>query len=199
MGRGKGLGCVALTQSIRDISPILTQANIRILLKILESEIQAYGLKFGLGLARKLHSLKPREAYVFYGSETFFIKARPTLSQPHGLKDFGEISEYVMPTKAIQRFYQRIETLPAEVEGVLAPPPEVELTAEERRVIEILRDMGSECRSKPIDRSIIFCQSPPTRCGIFEKIILVLLSDRTKKVQFGTDFEKQTVCDCLTK
>ena len=101
-GRGKGLGMVILTQTIKDLPEIFTQADIRILLKIAEGEIQTYGSRYSLDLARRLRTLGPREGYIFYGSEQFYCKFRPTLSNPKGITSSTELSEYSAPHRALQ-------------------------------------------------------------------------------------------------
>jgi len=101
-GRGKGLGMVVLTQTIKDIPEILTQANIRILLRIAEGEIQTYATKYSFDLARRLRTLGPREGYVIHGSEQFFCKFRPTLSSPKGVTSATELADYTAPRRALQ-------------------------------------------------------------------------------------------------
>jgi len=100
-GRGKGLGMVVLTQTIKDLPEVFTQADMRILLRIAEGEIQTYGLKYTLELARRLRTLGPREGYVFSGSEQFFCRFRPTLSSPKGVTS-SELLEYSAPHRALQ-------------------------------------------------------------------------------------------------
>lgn len=100
-GRGKGLGMVVLTQTIKDLPEIFTQADMRILLRIAEGEIQTYGMKYGLELARRLRTLGPREGYVFSGSEQFFCRFRPTVSNPKGVT-YSELLEYSAPNRALQ-------------------------------------------------------------------------------------------------
>ena len=101
-GRGKGLGMVVITQTIKDLPEIFTQANTRILLKIAEGEIQSYAQKFNTDLARRLRLLDAREGYVFLGSEQFYCKFRPTLSNPKGILTKEELRQYSAPHKAFQ-------------------------------------------------------------------------------------------------
>jgi hypothetical protein len=101
-GRGKGLGMVTITQVIRDLPEIFTQADIRIMLKIAEGEIQGYAQKTNTELARRLRLLNPREGYVFFGSEQFFCKFRPTLSLPKGISSREELARYSSPEKSLQ-------------------------------------------------------------------------------------------------
>jgi hypothetical protein len=146
-GRGKGLGMVVLTQTIKDLPDIFTQADIRFLLRIAEGEIQTYGLKYSLDLARKLRTLGPREGYVFYGSEQFFCKFRPTLSNPKGITSPSELSEYSAPHRALQMAVGRLmvenhgtpvpATTPSVQQPVIeaqSPKPDLEL-----RAIEVLK------------------------------------------------------------
>ena len=151
MGRGKGLGVVLATQSIKDLSETLTQANLRILLRILEGEIQQYGLKFGLDLARTLHSLEPRLGCIYYGNKRFFCKFRPTLSMPKGIEDVEEIRRHSMPEKMVEAFKRQIAVRKAdekiELEGKEKPALS-DLSPDELRVINALVESGGVCRSK---------------------------------------------------
>lgn len=101
-GRGRGLGMVIITQTIKDLPEIFTQAETRILLKIAEGEIQSYAQKFNAELARRLRLLGAREGYVFLGPEQFYCKFRPTLSNPKGVLTREELRQYSAPYKAFQ-------------------------------------------------------------------------------------------------
>jgi hypothetical protein len=129
--RAKGLGVIMISQSLHDLPGILTQATIRILLRILEGEIQSYTDKFGSELARSLHSLPPRFGYVFHntehGKEEFYCAFRPTLSSPKGVTDYAEIRNYIAPTKNIQTFQ---ETLARSQEPTITQPLETNVPAQ---------------------------------------------------------------------
>ncbi len=138
-GRGKGLGMVVITQTIKDIPEIFTQADTRILLKIAEGEIQSYAQKFSAELARRLRLLDAREGYVFLGPEQFYCKFRPTLSNPKGILTLEELRQYSAPHKALQASIKHL--MP---EGQAAELPEQKLTTPtasnlEDSAIEILR------------------------------------------------------------
>ena len=121
------------------------------LLRILEGEIQQYGLKFGLDLARTLHSLEPRLGYVYYGNKRFFCKFRPTLSMPKGIEDVEEIRRHSMPEKMVEAFKRQIAVRKAEekieLEGKEKPALS-DLSPDELRVINALVEFGGVCRSK---------------------------------------------------
>lgn len=143
-GRAKGLGVVMVTQSIKDLGKTLTQANLRILLKILESEIQFYGTRFGLDLARALHGLNPKEriGYIFYSGQEFWCKFRPTLSMPKGLESKEKIRKHVEEEKRIEVFNEQFEEVKevkrVERKGV------TKLSEDEERVMEVLREFKRE-------------------------------------------------------
>ena len=152
-GRAKGLGVVMASQTIKDLGDVLTQVHIRILMRILEEEIQQYGLKFGLDLARKLHSLEPRCGYVFYGSQGFFCKFRPTLSMPKGLESLRELEEHHAPEKALRTFREQVARVAAEPPRVEAEPSGLSvsrepLTDDERDVLALIRAFGGVVESK---------------------------------------------------
>lgn len=99
-GRSKGLGVVMLTQTIRDLPEVLTHANVRILLRILEGEIQAYGAK------------------------QLYCQFRPTPSLPRGIEDFSLIREYSKSRVDLEKFTTQIassQTSPRET----LPKPEL--------------------------------------------------------------------------
>jgi hypothetical protein len=157
-GRAKGLGVVMITQSIKDLPEALSQANIRILMRISEAEIQAYGAKFGLDIARALHTATPRAGYVFYQNEAFWCRFRPTLSLPQGLSDFDEIRAHSSADKSIVEFKRQVVASPDTAET--PPPPSEtqpspssvsvvrELTDDEDRCVEVLRAMGGHAKSE---------------------------------------------------
>jgi hypothetical protein len=151
-GRSKGLGVVMLTQTLRDLPEVLTQANIRILLRILEGEIQAYGAKFGMELARTLHTLEPRHAYVFDSGEQLYCHFRPTLSLPQGVSDHQTLRGYSRPSTVLRTFSASVmskenKTQPSRP-SVTIESESGGLTDDERLVIEKLRELGGSVRSK---------------------------------------------------
>lgn len=109
-GRGRGLGMVVITQTIKDLPEIFTQADTRILLKIAEGEIQSYAQKFNAELARRLRLLGAREGYVFLGPDQFYCKFRPTLSNPKGVLTKEELRQYSASNKAFQTSLQILMT-----------------------------------------------------------------------------------------
>jgi hypothetical protein len=146
-GRAKGLAVVLISQSLHDLPGILTQANLRVLLRILEGEIQSYGDKFGMALARSLHSLEPRFGYVFHGSEEFYCAFRPTLSMPKGVTDYQEIRNYTSSQKNLKRFLETVTTHSSaqtrKAEQVVSV-----LSEDELRVKESLESLGGTAQSK---------------------------------------------------
>jgi energy-coupling factor transporter ATP-binding protein EcfA2 len=146
-GRAKGLAVVLISQSLHDLPGILTQANLRVLLRILEGEIQSYGDKFGMALARSLHSLEPRFGYVFHGSEEFYCAFRPTLSMPKGVTDYQEIRNYTSSQKNLKRFLETVTTHSSaqtrKAEQVVSV-----LSEDELRVKEALESLGGTAQSK---------------------------------------------------
>jgi hypothetical protein len=151
-GRAKGLAVVLISQSLQGLPNILTQANIRILLRILEGEIQSYGDKFGMELARSLHSLEPRFGYIFQGSEEFYCAFRPTLSIPKGVTDFQQLRNYTAAQKNLRHFIETTSTQERRPE----PPQRIikqqtmpsSLSDDEMRVIEALQSLGGTAKSK---------------------------------------------------
>jgi len=147
--RAKGLAVIMISQSLHDLPGILTQATVRILLRILEGEIQSYTDKFGAELARSLHSLQPRFGYVFHntehGKEEFYCAFRPTLSSPKGVTDYAQIRDYTAPTKNMQSF---LETLTNTQEPIIMQPvktnipaqPESSETTNPIRILELSTD-----------------------------------------------------------
>ena len=123
--RARGLAVIMITQSLHDLPGILTQATLRILLRILEGEIQSYTDKFGAELARSLHSLPPRIGYVFQtiqnGTEEFYCAFRPTLSSPKGVTDHQQIRNYTTPKKNQQSFLEAV-TKPKPQEPMIMQP-----------------------------------------------------------------------------
>jgi energy-coupling factor transporter ATP-binding protein EcfA2 len=146
-GRAKGLAAVLISQSLQDLPSILTQCHLRILLRILEGEIQSYADKFGIELARSLHSLEPRFGYVFQGSEEFYVAFRPTLSMPKGITDYEELRNYTQALKNLNRF-MRITSESSKPATEIAEQVKPELSSDEIRVIEVLRNMGGTVKSK---------------------------------------------------
>ncbi|MDI6820135.1 MAG: hypothetical protein QMC89_04435 [Candidatus Hodarchaeaceae archaeon] len=119
----------------------LTQANLRILLKILEAEVQSpYGVKFGLELARSLYNLNPtdRIGYVFYSGEEYWCKFRPTLSLPKGLESHEEIKQAMAPEKAVELFNRQIQQIAQTVREKEEKAPE--LSEEEKAVVKALKE-----------------------------------------------------------
>jgi hypothetical protein len=146
-GRAKGLGVVLISQSLQDLPGILTQANLRILLRILEGEIQSYGDKFGMELARSLHSLEPRFGYVFHGSEEFYCAFRPTLSMPKGVTDYEQIRNYTAAQKNLKHFIEAVATKPKPPQRIIEQTTP-SLSEDEMRVIETLERLGGTAKSK---------------------------------------------------
>ena len=144
-GRAKGLAAVLISQSIHDLPGILTQANLRVLLRILEGEIQSYGDKFGMELARALHSLEPRFGYVFHGSEEFYCAFRPTLSMPKGVTDYQQIRNYTASQKNLKRFLETASQSP-QIMSIKNVAPL--LSEDEVRVIQVLEELGGTAKSK---------------------------------------------------
>jgi hypothetical protein len=144
-GRAKGLAAVLISQSVHDLPGILTQANLRILLRILEGEMQSYGDKFGMELARALHSLEPRFGYVFHGSEEFYCAFRPTLSMPKGVTDYEQIRNYTASQKNLKRFFEtaKLESHPRGAEETIPI-----LSQDEIHVIQTLERLGGTAKSK---------------------------------------------------
>jgi energy-coupling factor transporter ATP-binding protein EcfA2 len=146
-GRAKGLAAVLISQSLQDLPSILTQCHLRILLRILEGEIQSYADKFGMELARSLHSLEPRFGYVFQGSEEFYCAFRPTLSMPKGIADYEELRNYASVQKSLRHFIRATLTRSEPATGVVEQT-KPELSSDEMRVIEVLRNSGGTVKSK---------------------------------------------------
>ncbi|MGP8128673.1 MAG: ATP-binding protein [Candidatus Bathyarchaeia archaeon] len=148
-GRGRGLGMVILTQTIKDLPVIFTQADTRFLLKIAEGEMEAYASKFSTDLARKLRTLGPREAYIFLGSEQFFCKLRPTLSNPKGITSTAQLGRYSAPQRALDSAIRRLTNNTPQIPTQTSPPNEplqqpIVVSTEpkpdlEHRAVEVLR------------------------------------------------------------
>jgi hypothetical protein len=171
--RARGLAVIMISQSLHDLPGILTQASVRILLRILEGEIQSYTDKFGAELARSLHSVQPRFGYVFHttenGTEEFYCAFRPTLSSPRGVTDHAEIRTYAAPQKNLQSFLEA-ETKPepqeSRIQGDETNPPTLlepsaetkstpaELSADETLFVQILKEMGSARSRSAIQRKV---------------------------------------------
>lgn len=143
-GRSKGLGVVMVSQTIKDLAESLTQANIRILLKILEGEMQMYGQKFGMDLARTLHGLDPKRriGYVFYSGEEIYVSFRPTLSQPRGLTSFDEIILHTSKDRLIESFNEQtmIEKVEIDMRSNETQPATTQIIDEEAKVVGILKE-----------------------------------------------------------
>jgi uncharacterized membrane protein len=147
-----------LTQAIRDLPEVLTQANIRILLRILEGEIQSYGTKFGMDLARTLHTLEPRYAYVFDSGEQLYCQFRPTLSLPRGIEDFGIIREHSKSRVALEEFTTQTTLSQTSPKETLPKPDLVQSqvgidslpTEDEKLLLEKLEELGGSARSKRV-------------------------------------------------
>jgi DNA helicase HerA-like ATPase len=162
-GRSKGLGIVMTTQTIKDLSEVLTQANLRVLLKVLEGEMQTYGQKFGMDLARTLHGLDPKEriGYVFYAGEEFYAKFRPTLSQPKGLGAFEQIESHAAKEKLVQAFnaqtIRQTKTVeppaPRDEPTIPTAPTPSGMVGEEEQVLSALREFKR--RNERVSRSIL--------------------------------------------
>jgi hypothetical protein len=145
-GRAKGLAVVLISQSLHDLPGILTQANLRILLRILEGEIQSYGDKFGMELARSLHSLDPRFGYIFHGSDEFYCMFRPTLSMPKGVTDYKQIRNYTVSRKNLKNFLEKTVKLEPPKIGTEQIDPI--LSDNELQVINALERLGGMAKSK---------------------------------------------------
>ncbi len=142
-GRGKGVGVVMVTQAIKDLGDLLTQANLRIMLKIMESEVQHYYTLIGdSSKARGLYALEPRIGYILYRGKGFFCKFRPTLSMPKGLEDFQDLKRHALPTVMIEKFKEIVYSKPLKEEL------KEELSPDHIQILLIIAEFGGKIRSK---------------------------------------------------
>ncbi len=146
-GRGKGIGVVMATQAVKDLGDLLTQANLRIMLKIMQSEIPNYYVMIGdMAKTRALYGLDPRLGYVLYGGKEFFCKFRPTLSAPKGVEDFEDIRKHSLSHVAVEEFKEQAYQRPSEP-SLAEQREELHLTPEIFNAIKTISDKGGEFRS----------------------------------------------------